>query len=92
MEMMRRGASGRLSEIAGPALLPNDRFVRTLGLARRAEADLAILPAETRAFLEAYAAGVNAWIAERGRFAAPSSSPSAPPSPGAPSTACSGAR
>lgn len=71
MDMMRRGASGRLAEIAGPALLRNDRFVRTLGLARRAEADLAALPAEARAVLEAYAAGVNAWIAERGRFAAP---------------------
>jgi penicillin amidase len=71
MEMMRRGASGRLAEIAGPALLPNDRFVRTLGLARRAAADLAILPPATRAVLDAYAAGVNAWIAARGRFAAP---------------------
>lgn len=71
MEMMRRGAAGRLAEIAGPALLRNDRFVRTLGLARRAEADLAALPPDTRAVLEAYAAGVNAWIAERGRFAAP---------------------
>ena len=71
MEMMRRGASGRLAELAGAPLLPNDRFVRTLGLARRAEADLAILPAETRAILDAYASGVNAWIAERGRFAAP---------------------
>lgn len=71
MEMMRRGASGRLSEIAGTATLRADRFVRTLGLARRAEADLATLPAGARALLEAYAAGVNAWIAARGRFAAP---------------------
>src|SRR5690349_2955310 len=71
MELMRRGAQGRLAELAGPALLRNDRFTRTLGLARRAEADLAVLPAGTREVLEAYAAGVNAWIAERGRFAAP---------------------
>ena len=71
MEMMRRGASGRLSEIAGPSTLRLDRTVRTLGLRRRAEADLAVLPAETRAAMEAYAAGVNAWIASRGRFAAP---------------------
>lgn len=71
MELMRRGAAGRLSEIAGPATLRADRFVRTLGLARRAEADLAALPADARSMLDAYAAGVNAWIAARGRFAAP---------------------
>lgn len=72
MEAMRRGASGRLAEIAGPAALRADRFVRTLGLARRAEEDLAALPEETRGLLEAYAAGVNAWIEARGgRFAAP---------------------
>jgi len=71
MEMMRRGASGRLAEIAGEAGLRNDRFVRLLGLARRAEADLAALPQDTRNALEAYAAGVNAYVAARGRFAAP---------------------
>ncbi len=81
MELMRRGASGRLAEIAGPALLRNDRFVRTLGLARRAEADLAVLPADASAVLEAYAAGVNAWIAERGRFAAPEFIPLGAPEP-----------
>ena len=71
MEMMRRGAQGRLSEIAGSATLRNDRFVRLLGLARRAEADYAALDADTRGMLEAYAIGVNAWIGERGRLAAP---------------------
>ncbi len=81
MELMRRGASGRLAEIAGPGLLRSDRFVRTLGLARRAEADLAVLPAEARAVLDAYAAGVNAWIAERGRFAAPEFIPLGAPEP-----------
>jgi len=71
MEMMRRGAEGRLSEVAGPASLRLDRFSRTLGLKQRAEADFVALDAETRALLQAYALGVNAWIAERGRFAAP---------------------
>ncbi|MBN8871273.1 MAG: penicillin acylase family protein [Rhodospirillales bacterium] len=71
MELMRRNASGRLSELAGPATLPLDRMSRTLGLRRRAVADLAVQPPETRAMLEAYARGVNAWIEERGRFAAP---------------------
>lgn len=71
MELMRRNASGRLSELAGPATLPIDRSMRTLGLRRHAVADLVTLPADTRAMLEAYARGVNAWITARGRFAAP---------------------
>ncbi len=71
MELMRRAVSGRLSEIAGPATLPLDRLMRTLGLARLAAADLATLPPDTRRLLDAYAAGVNAWISERGRRAAP---------------------
>ncbi len=71
MDLMRRAASGRLSEIAGPATLNLDRTMRTLGLRMHAEADYPALPAETRAMLEAYARGVNAWIAERGRFSAP---------------------
>jgi penicillin G amidase len=71
MDLMRRAASGRLSEIAGPATLRIDRMMRTLGLRQRAVADLAALPAETHAMLEAYARGVNAWIELKGRFAAP---------------------
>ena len=71
MEMMRRAASGRLSEIAGPATLNYDRTMRTLGLRRQALASYEALPQEARAMLEAYARGVNAWIAERGRFSAP---------------------
>jgi penicillin amidase len=71
MDMMRRGASGRLAEIAGEAALRLDRFSRTLGLAQRARADLDIIAPETRDLLQAYADGVNAWIAIRGRLAAP---------------------
>ncbi len=71
MELMRRNGAGRLSEVAGPATLRLDRYMRTLGLRARAEADLAALPPDARDLLEAYAAGVNAWIATRGRFAAP---------------------
>ncbi len=69
MDLMRRAAAGTLSEIAGPATLPSDRLMRTLGLRRAAEADLATLPPEALHLLTAYARGVNAYIALRGRFA-----------------------
>ena len=71
MELMRRAASGRLSEIAGPATLPIDRMMRTLGLRPHAVSDFATLPEDIRAVLEAYARGVNAYITLKGRFAAP---------------------
>ena len=71
MELMRRAASGRLSEILGTVTLPSDRFMRTLGLRRAAAAEYAALPPEPRAVLEAYASGVNAWITRHGRFSAP---------------------
>jgi penicillin amidase len=71
MDMMRRLAAGRLAELFGIRALPMDREMRTLGLARRAEADYPKLPADGRALLEAYARGVNAWIEQRGRLAAP---------------------
>lgn len=71
MDAMRRGAAGRLAEIAGPAALRLDRFSRTLGLLRRAEADLEALDPGTQDMLAAYAEGVNALLAVRGRLAAP---------------------
>lgn len=63
MEMNRRIAAGRLSEVVGKGGLETDRFLRTLGVRRAAEANLKVLDAETRALLEAYAAGVNAYLA-----------------------------
>lgn len=71
MDLMRRAASGEVSELVGAAALPLDRYMRTLGLRQRALADLPQLPGDTRLLLDAYARGVNAWIAARGRFAAP---------------------
>ncbi len=70
MDLMRRAASGRLAAEFGPAALPYDEEMRTLGLEQHAEETLTTLPAPTRAMLEAYARGVNAWIAARGRFSA----------------------
>ena len=67
MEFWRRAGSGRLAEILGESALDTDRFIRTLGWHRTAAQELEQLDAETRAILEAYAEGVNAYIsAHRG--------------------------
>lgn len=65
MEINRRIGSGRLAEILGPAALDTDRFLRTIGVRRSAEANLAKLDAQTRGLLVAYAAGVNAFLATK---------------------------
>jgi penicillin G amidase len=65
MEFQRRLGAGRLAEILGPGALPSDRFMRTLGLYRLAEASLAHLEPDTVAWLQAYAAGVNAYLQTR---------------------------
>ena len=63
MEMNRRIAAGRMAEILGPGALETDRFLRTLGVRRVAEANLNRTEPETRKLLDAYAAGVNAFLA-----------------------------
>ena len=65
MEMNRRIPAGRLAEILGPGAVDTDRFLRTLGVRRNAERVLANLSPETRGAVDAYARGVNAWLAQR---------------------------
>jgi penicillin amidase len=64
MELTRRLGEGRLAELLGPRALASDRFMRILGVERGAEASLAALPPNARAQLDAYAAGVNAFLAQ----------------------------
>ncbi len=65
LELNRRIPAGRLAEILGPKALPTDRFLRTLGVRRNAEQILARLAPDTRAALQAYADGINAYLATR---------------------------
>lgn len=65
MEFMRRLGAGRLSEVIGPSTVELDRRMRVLGLYDTAEANLRELPEEVAAALDAYAAGVNAFLATR---------------------------
>ncbi len=62
MDLMRRLGAGRLSEVMGASSVETDRLTRTLGFYRLAEASERHLDPATRASLEAYAAGVNAFI------------------------------
>ena len=63
MDFQRRVGTGTLSEVLGEATLETDQFLRTLGTGRAAAEDLKVLDAETLAHLQAYADGVNAFIA-----------------------------
>ncbi|MAE44305.1 MAG: hypothetical protein CMF63_04865 [Magnetovibrio sp.] len=63
MEFTRRAGAGRLAEVLGEAALESDSYIRTLGLHRLAEAIFETTSPEVRAALEAYAAGVNGWLA-----------------------------
>jgi len=66
MEMNRRLASGRLSEILGSESVAIDRFMRTLGIKHAAEKQLDRYPIAAKRLLQAYADGVNAGNAQLG--------------------------
>src|SRR5439155_4494373 len=62
LDFLRRKAQGTLAEILGPEAVEQDFFYRTIGLARIAQRETAVLPAETLELLSAYCRGINAWI------------------------------
>jgi penicillin amidase len=66
MEVQRRYGAGRLSEIFGEAAVPIDTQMRALGLYRSAEAAWPKLSPAVRSGIEAYCAGVNAYVATHG--------------------------
>jgi len=66
MDFWRHIGSARLAEMFGESQLENDIFLRTLGWARIAEQELALLDENSRAILQAYADGVNAYLADHG--------------------------
>ncbi len=64
MDLLRRSGAGELAALLGPELLEKDRRIRVHQFRKRARETLAALPAGDRALLEAYAAGVNAALAD----------------------------
>ncbi|MHB8459026.1 MAG: penicillin acylase family protein [Candidatus Limnocylindrales bacterium] len=72
MEVWRHISSGRLSELFGSGSVKTDEFIRTLGWRQAGQRDLDAASPATKAALQAYADGVNAWIgAHRGSLPLP---------------------
>jgi len=66
MEFNRRVAAGRLAELFGSgtddSLIKADEFLRTLGLYRAAQTEYQTIDPQTKAELQAYSDGVNAFL------------------------------
>jgi len=71
MEFQRRIGHGRLSEMFGEATVPQDRFLRTVGFGRAARSAWASTPDWAKQQINAYVAGVNAFIASHHGTALP---------------------
>lgn len=63
MDVARRRASGTLAELLGPGVIAEDVELRNLGMRRAAELSLPLLSPALRDGLQAFADGVNAYIA-----------------------------
>lgn len=69
MDISRRAAEGRLSEVFGPATVAYDVMFKTLGIDRTVLRDISKLDISTKAVLEAYSKGVNSYINEaKGKY------------------------
>jgi len=66
MDVMRRFGGGELSEILGETMLKVDREQKILGLRDAAKKSLQMATPRDHIFFEAYARGVNAYIAAHG--------------------------
>ena len=62
MDFRRHVTAGRLAELLGRDALDADKYIRTMGWRRVAEQELSLLSPDTLRYLEAYSAGVNAYI------------------------------
>ncbi len=62
MDLFRRAATGRLSEIFGVTTLKADRYSRILGFKRQAISLFNELPPEQKAYLNAFVSGINQYI------------------------------
>jgi penicillin amidase len=66
IEIWRRTGAGELAEVLGPAYLERDRFARLIRYRGDPDAEWRSYAPDTRFICEAFARGVNAWIARSG--------------------------
>lgn len=66
MEITRLAGRGELSSLFGDATIEKDKFLKTIGIHRLAQAGYQAMSAESREIIDAYTAGVNAYIREPG--------------------------
>src|SRR5512147_3213830 len=71
LETHRRIGAGRLAEAFGPPALETDKFLRALGVRRAAAAQWARATPAVKAGIEAYTAGVNAYLTQAMRARPP---------------------
>jgi penicillin amidase len=64
MDFWRHIGAGRLSEMFGESQVETDIFLRTFGWERIAQEEWNLIDSETRSILQAYADGVNAYLAD----------------------------
>ncbi|WP_136656828.1 penicillin acylase family protein [Nitratireductor sp. XY-223] len=67
MEVVRIAAQGRLSELFGETTVDSDIWLRSMGLYEASKASYELLSDDTRAAVDAYSAGINAWLSREGR-------------------------
>ena len=65
MDFRRHVTAGRVAEMFGASQAGTDAFLRTLGWRKTAEAEVEAMDDVTRGYYEAYADGVNAYLATR---------------------------
>ena len=63
MDMARRAAAGELAELLGPGVVEHDKLQRVIQIRPAAEHLTATMPEDQRRLFEAFARGVNAFIA-----------------------------
>ena len=68
MDFYRHVATGRTAEMFGEAQVEADIFLRTLGWEQVAARESQALSPRMQTLLEAYAQGVNAYLADRGKW------------------------
>ncbi len=71
LETHKRIGAGRLAEAFGPAAVDTDRFLRALAVRRAAMQQWLQVQGESRRVLEAYAAGINAFVQDHLRARPP---------------------